>query len=79
MKKKLVPASLLGQVVRCPYAASRDRQGAVISEKDKILREKGDQYHNSVNEACVSAEKNSSRIFVIILVVIVVIVCISLF
>ncbi len=60
-KSDIVSVSLVAQVCRCPYAASRDAKGAYISEKHKSLRAKGDAYHESINEKCIKSDKHHGR------------------
>ncbi|MFS1436092.1 MULTISPECIES: hypothetical protein [Vibrio] len=70
--KKPVSANLVGQVERCPYAASRDRQGAKISKAHHQLREQGNQFHNRINDECKSYNRTSYlKVIVIVLVMIV--------
>lgn len=51
-RKKAVPASLVGQIVRCPFAASLDRKGVEISAEHHERRNSGNTYHDLVNHAC---------------------------
>ncbi|MCG9576695.1 hypothetical protein L1D14_10640 [Vibrio tubiashii] len=69
MRKASVSASLIGQVVRCPYAASRDAQGADIAIEHKERREQGDKYHDHVNQKCIELDSKRGSRWLLLLII----------
>lgn len=73
MKKKIVPASLIGQVARCPRAAYYDSKGYKISAEHHERRRYGDTYHSNINQQCKEPAKSRSLVwFAIIFIILIV-------